>query len=81
MTAGQRRARELWNTLSDADKTFIREFVAKNDLALLSPDLLSLRAQGKNEQSVKMLAKYYDLRDPVRAEILLKLLAYAHEQQ
>ena len=80
MTAGQRGASELWNSLSDADKMFVREFVARNNLELISPDLLSLRARGKDDQAIEMLAKYYDLRDPVRAEIILKLLAYAHEQ-
>jgi hypothetical protein len=32
-------------------------------------------------EAIGMLAKYYDLNDPARAEIILKLLAYAHEQQ
>jgi hypothetical protein len=80
MTAGQRRARKLWNTLSDEDKAFVKEFIAKNNLSLISPDLLSLRGQGKNDEAIKMLAKYYDLRDPVRAEIILKFLAYAHDE-
>ena len=80
MTAGERRARELWNTLSDEDKAFVKDFIARNNLSLLSPDLLSLRGQGKNDEAIKMLQKYYGIQDPVRAGIILKLLAYAQDQ-
>ena len=81
MTAGQIQARDLWTSLTDADKKFVREFISKNDLALFAPQMLSLRARGRNEEALKILAKYYELNDPVRAEIILKLLAYAHDQQ
>ncbi len=80
MTAGQRRAGELWSSLSDADKAFVKAFVAEHNLGLLSPDLLLLRAQGKNAEAIKMMSKFYQLDDPARAEIILKFLAYAHDQ-
>jgi hypothetical protein len=81
MTAGQRRARNLWASLSETDKAFIRDFTEKNNLTVLSPKMLYLRATGKNNEALKMMAKYYDLNDPVRAEIILKLLAYANDQR
>jgi len=81
MTAGQRRARDLWASLSEADKTFVRDFIEKNHIAVLAPQMLALRARGKNNEALKILAKNYGLDDPVRAEIVLKLLAYAHDQQ
>jgi hypothetical protein len=43
--------------------------------------MLYLRATGKNNEALKMMAKYYDLNDPARAEIILKLLAYANDQR
>ena len=75
MTDGQHRARDLWASLSEADKTFVREFIARNNLALFAPKMLALRAGGKNKEALKILSKYYDLDDAVRGELILKFLA------
>ena len=77
----QRKAQALWEGLTEDDKESVRiAFQCSNDFTLFAPDLLRLRANGRNDEAVKILAKRYDIDDPRLATIILTLLAYAHDQ-
>jgi hypothetical protein len=47
---------------------------------LICPSHHPVTHGGKNDQAIKMMAKFYHLDDPGRAEIILGFLAYAHDQ-
>lgn len=77
----QRKAQALWDGLTEDDRESVRmAFESSNDFTLFAPDLLMLRAIGRNDEAVKLLAKRYDIDDPRLATIILALLAYAHDQ-
>ena len=77
----ERKAQALWEGLTEEDKKSVRiAFESSHDFTLFAPDLLMLRANGRNDEAIKLLAKRYGIEDPRLATIILTLLAYAHDQ-
>jgi hypothetical protein len=77
----QLKAKELWDNLSEDDRAFVTSFIKRENLSVLAPQLLLFRESGRTEEAIGMMQRIYKIDDPEQAEIILKLLAYAHDQE